>query len=236
MFLSAETMRVIMGLGLSSEQVIELYAALERDFRSMETPKGEPSLVDRKRQRDRERMAAKRAAERATPGDIRSDTPERQSRDSLGDPGATVASDIGATEPPSRVREVDSSLPLGGDITPLTHPSGASPQPEKRRKQRFVPVSWHPSESHFAKARELGLSDDQFTIELAKFREWEFKDGKTDFDRAFHRWLREAVKRQEEKTDAERTRAARWGFDRDRKVSNMLQGTMDFAHRGRGQR
>lgn len=62
-------------------------------------------------------------------------------------------------------------------------------------KIRFVPDFWHPTESHYAKALELGISDDAFTVLLASFREWEFRDGKSNFDLAFHRWLRTGAQR-----------------------------------------
>lgn len=58
-----------------------------------------------------------------------------------------------------------------------------------KRRERFVPDSWSPNEGHIAKAREFGRDLD---AEVEAFRQHEFRDPKSDFDRAFHRWLRNA--------------------------------------------
>lgn len=63
-------------------------------------------------------------------------------------------------------------------------------EPRPKVSKKFVPETWHPTESHHAKAVELGISDDEFTALLTSFREWEFAKGKSNFDLAFHRWLR----------------------------------------------
>lgn len=65
--------------------------------------------------------------------------------------------------------------------------SGAAREP--KRRERFVPDSWKPNDAHRAKAAEFGRD---MTAEEQAFREFEFKDAKSDFDRAFHRWLRHA--------------------------------------------
>lgn len=58
-----------------------------------------------------------------------------------------------------------------------------------KKKWKIVPDEWQPTEAHHKLARELGVD---LNGELAKFREWEFKEPKTDADRAFNRWLRNA--------------------------------------------
>lgn len=58
------------------------------------------------------------------------------------------------------------------------------------RASKFVPPTWQPSPAHVAKAAELRL-DVEAQAEL--FRLHEFKDPKSDFDLAFHRWLRTAA-------------------------------------------
>lgn len=74
--------------------------------------------------------------------------------------------------------------------------SGSRPESKPARgaktgqRQRFVPDAWMPRDTHRALALELRVA---IEIELAKFREHEFKDPKTDFDRAFSRWLRRSV-------------------------------------------
>ena len=57
------------------------------------------------------------------------------------------------------------------------------------RRERFVPESWSPNDAHRAKAAEYGRDLDS---EVEAFRQYEFSDPKSDFDRAFHRWLRNA--------------------------------------------
>lgn len=66
---------------------------------------------------------------------------------------------------------------------------------EKRSKQgrvakwRRVPDAWQASAAHREQAKGLGVN---FELELAKFRDHEFKDGKSDADAAFRNWLRTA--------------------------------------------
>lgn len=62
-------------------------------------------------------------------------------------------------------------------------------EPKKKRAWRFCPAEWTPKEKHAALAAELGVDMD---AEEGKFRDHEFKDPKTDADRAFSRWLRNA--------------------------------------------
>jgi hypothetical protein len=59
----------------------------------------------------------------------------------------------------------------------------------KRGAWRFCPDEWTPNEKHYALADELRVD---LPVELAKFRDHEFKTPKTDADRAFSRWLRQA--------------------------------------------
>lgn len=128
--------------------------------------------------------------------------------------------DLGIEKPmPKKSRELD--IPQEPSVL-----SG-----KRARAWKTVPVGWHPNEAHYAKATELCYSNDQFTEEVAKFREWEFKDAKTDADRAFHRWLREGAKRRGENGSA--TSRSRWQSDRDRRVGNFQQGIVDFVDGGR---
>jgi hypothetical protein len=75
MFMSAETLAVLMSSGLSPEKVVEIYAALERDFRAMERPP-EPTATDRKRAYDREYQRQRRE-DRATSYDS-ADAPSKE--------------------------------------------------------------------------------------------------------------------------------------------------------------
>lgn len=58
------------------------------------------------------------------------------------------------------------------------------------KKMHLVPEDWEPKESHLEKVAAFGWPDGIFEEQVEAFREWEFTVGKTDFDRAFHRWLR----------------------------------------------
>ena len=62
-------------------------------------------------------------------------------------------------------------------------------EPKKKRPWRFCPADWTPSEKHHELAADLRVDLD---AEEGKFRDHEFKDPKTDADRAFSRWLRNA--------------------------------------------
>jgi hypothetical protein len=93
---------------------------------------------------------------------------------------------------PSERDQVSGSIPESS-ASPIS--SGSRPESkrarggEKSRRWRFVPEDWQPKERHLKLAKELHL--DIRGQELL-FREHEFKDPKTDADRAFARWLRRA--------------------------------------------
>ena len=63
------------------------------------------------------------------------------------------------------------------------------PKPPKPKPERFVPQDWQPNETHREKAREFGVL---LHIEVQRFRCYEFKTPKTDWNRAFHGWLARA--------------------------------------------
>ena len=60
----------------------------------------------------------------------------------------------------------------------------------KARGAKFVPEDWQPSAAHIAKAADLRVNLDR---EVERFRLHEFKDPKSNFDLAFHRWLNNAA-------------------------------------------
>jgi len=64
-----------------------------------------------------------------------------------------------------------------------------SRQPLKHRPWRICPEDFEPTPKHFELALQLHVNVER---ELTAFREWEFKDPKTDANRAFSRWLRTA--------------------------------------------
>lgn len=61
----------------------------------------------------------------------------------------------------------------------------------KKARSRFVPGNWVPTEKHRELSKELGVDLDR---ELTSFREFEFKDPKSDWNLTFNRWLRSAHK------------------------------------------
>lgn len=56
-------------------------------------------------------------------------------------------------------------------------------------RRRFVPDDWQPKASHVERAQTMGLD---LHAQTEAFRNHEFKDPKSDFDRAFFTWLRNA--------------------------------------------
>lgn len=57
----------------------------------------------------------------------------------------------------------------------------------------FVPSEWQPKDAHREKSK--GAPPGHFDRELEKFRMWEFKTPRSDWDRAFHNWLTSANER-----------------------------------------
>lgn len=70
----------------------------------------------------------------------------------------------------------------------------APAKPIKRAAKR-VPIDWMPKPAHFAIAAEEGFAPGEIEREIAKFRDHEFRDPKTDWDAAFRRWIRTAAER-----------------------------------------
>lgn len=70
-------------------------------------------------------------------------------------------------------------------------PQGGPSKPRKKQKSKWtvVPDDWKPNERHVARAKEQGVD---FEKQLELFRLHEFKDPKSDADRAFMRWLTNA--------------------------------------------
>lgn len=61
--------------------------------------------------------------------------------------------------------------------------------PLAKKRWRFAPADWHPNEKHHELARERRVD---LALELAKFRDHEFDKPKSDPDRTFANWLRNA--------------------------------------------
>lgn len=78
-------------------------------------------------------------------------------------------------------------------------------EPKKRKASwRIVPEDWSPKPAHRDKVKHWSQS--RYDSELQKFRDWEFKEPKTDADRAFSRWLRTADERPVAPGQAQKTK------------------------------
>ena len=69
--------------------------------------------------------------------------------------------------------------------------SGSKPvsKPARVARWRFVPTDWQPKDAHRELAKTLRVDIEKQAL---LFREHEFKDPKSDADKAFNRWLRTA--------------------------------------------
>lgn len=72
---------------------------------------------------------------------------------------------------------------------PSPEPSKTEPI-EAKRRLRLVPDAWFPAEKVLADLAVLGFVSGEIERELANFRDHEFRDPKSDFDRAFRRWMK----------------------------------------------
>ena len=148
----------------------------------------------------------------------------------------TVTRYAGIAAPP------DQSQPAakqGAEVAAHNHGT----QPGKVRdktgaKANFCPEGWEPTPSHSAKAIELGLTAEQMQTEADKFREWEFREARTDWDRAFHRWLRTAAERMKEVGHVRGSPASPASFDRSAeraagRVQAMVEGARIASSSGR---
>jgi len=75
------------------------------------------------------------------------------------------------------------------EVPKLKPPRKRSEQPRVPRWRR-VPDGFQPTTAHQALAATLGVNLD---VELAKFRDHEYRDPKSDADAAFRTWLRNAA-------------------------------------------
>lgn len=169
-------MRVILELGLTQEQMLALYGALERDFRSVEAIRADDqsAALARKRTADRDRIAKRRAAEKVAckvaetsrdkPATL-SEIVARQDATSRATPGDTEDS------PPSPALSPQTPLthpPAPGDITTREGLFGGKPEPPSRRGSK-LPEGWTPSDEDFEFAKAEGLNRDEIDRATAEF-------------------------------------------------------------------
>lgn len=164
MFLSATTLKLMMDKGLVGQDLLDVYAALEADWRSVQPIADETDPVTKKRARDAERMRVKREH-------------ERQSRDVASDNG-----DIGdeAPPPPSFPPEPP-QLPTPTRVNKSTRVKGRS---------RRCPVEWEASASTVETLSSEGYSPGELERAMTRMRDYEFRDAKSDWDAVFRTWVR----------------------------------------------
>ncbi len=96
--------------------------------------------------------------------------------------GGSPAGVSGAT-PPSLP---PASSPADPPVAQRSRARIAKPKPARWRR---VPADWNPNDGHAELARQLQVA---IATELPKFRDYEFRDPKSDADAAFRTWLRNA--------------------------------------------
>jgi hypothetical protein len=78
-----------------------------------------------------------------------------------------------------------------GAIAPPATPDPEISKSRGPRSSRFCPDAFEPDRVHALKE----IPDLDVDVELAKFRDWEFKTPKQDWGRTWRRWVREAKRR-----------------------------------------
>jgi hypothetical protein len=197
------------------------------------------SRTDEQRQKDRERQAAKRARDAAAKSrDVTPVTPVTEENVTTSHADVTVTPSCARA--PTCAQVVNSSLPSEEVITPLGEPSVLSPPVPKSRKPRTkkpksrrCPESWEPNHTHRAIALEIGLSGERCRLELAKFRDYEFKTPHSDWDATFRNWLRNNAERTANGTSS---RPGALSGRRASKLESLARGIEKNAARDRVQR
>jgi len=128
---------------------------------------------------------------REQPSELPEESAEAQPRQCL---GTTLASPrCPSSLSPSSLSPVylNPSPSLPSVAAPLTATAADKPPPRAKGSRR-VPANWEPNVGHRDLARVRNV---EFDSELAKFRDYEFARGKSDWDATFRNWLRNADER-----------------------------------------
>jgi len=180
MFISATTLKLLMDKGLNGDDLVEVYRALEADFRSMEPP-AKDAAAERRRAYDRERKRKSTGI-----------PPEGNSAISTGIPPETSPSRTGA-------QVVIPSLPSlrSEEAKTPTEPSGSvAPKGVKRPKgSKRVPTSWIPEKHTLAVLEGEGFTPGDLERALTRMRDHEFRNPRTDWDATFRNWVRQDADR-----------------------------------------
>lgn len=163
MSLTAAAIRLMASKGMSAEDIAEIAEAMEK-------PIPELSAAALRTRKWREKKDAEKAGHH-------------------GDVTVTHHGDVSPTC--ERAQVVIPSSSLRSEDKPRL-PSGASPTKPKPARSRLVPDSWSPSPRLLADLATKGFTPGEIERELANFRDHEFRDPKSDFDRTFRRWMRQS--------------------------------------------
>lgn len=128
----------------------------------------------------------------------------------LGKPPKWIAQKMAEQEkrwgaPPAPAPDMHGAGDVGGGAPPAPNPSNnhqkiseakassslvAEPKKVKKTASHSAPKDWVPKDAHCQKVAAFGWPDGMLEEQADRFREWEFKVAKEDWDLAFHRWLR----------------------------------------------
>lgn len=177
MSLTAEAIRLLAEKGLSLEDVIAVAAANEAE-------RPGPNAAERKRIRDRERIAKRRQKERLS----------RDIGDTLPANVSPLRSDIGATvapeerHPRAHVRD----KPPTTEVTGISEPNGSSSlgRVDPKRATRRCPADFVPSHADLAVGDAEGFTPGQIERELAMFRDHTFGTPRSDWSATLRNWFR----------------------------------------------
>jgi hypothetical protein len=138
--------------------------------------------------------------------ELPSEIPEftEETRHNLGSAQAQPRQCYSLTLNPSPLTLNLSSPPLPSVAAPLTATVADKPPPRTKGSRR-VPSNWEPNVGHRDLARVRNV---EFDSELAKFRDYEFARGKSDWDATFRNWLRNADERRPQAGFAKRRQTA----------------------------
>lgn len=94
---------------------------------------------------------------------------------------------------PLRRDNRDGPLPLSRDMD-SDRDTEKKKKPSASKRWKRVPADWQPTEAHQKLANELSVD---LETQAAKYRDYDFARYRTDPDRTFNNWLREAHERQQ---------------------------------------
>lgn len=123
----------------------------------------------------------------------------------------------------------DASQGLRGDrpADSARQDTGTGSKNKRDAGARFVPKDWSPNDSHRVKATTMGFTPEEFADLVEGIRCHEYDKPKTDFDLAFHTWIRNAAKFKKERHDRRPASSAPGRpTQRDENLASVQRGFM----------